>query len=241
MIAPIASDAPSRLYRMFFPGGDAACCGAAPARPAESAASSLLRPAGAARAGDLFPEGPDRFEASGYSLSYLHVRAELSFERTVYDRAGQTLSHESLSLTYERTQLLALRYGGGEPAGPGAEAAGETEGAAGDDPFQALRDYASPQNTANRILRFVEDGFHGGRFSGGTGAEAREAFRAFIVPVIEGAAQDVLDAFGDALPEGVRDLVRRTLELIREGLGRFAEGGAAAVVVAGEEPEAHAA
>lgn len=226
MVAAAVELRPSASGRLILPEPDAARFGAA-SRP--SGVGEPPRPNADGRAGaqDTTLPALDGFLRSGGSLSLLHVQAQLSLEHTVYDQAGRVLEATSLSISYERTELLLQRYApaGARQAG-GDEATGDDAKAPapGFDPLQALRDYASPENTAGRILRFATEGFAHGRFSGGTSPDARGAFRDFILPFIEAATEQVLGLFGDALPDDVKQDVHRTLDIVREGFQRFADG-----------------
>ena len=245
MVTPVASARASVLDRLPYGRTGSSGAGGASAL-LRRALDSYLRPANTSNVSDSSdpsnssapaPQGLDRFESSGWdSVRFTHVRAQLSFERTVYDRAGNTLQHESLDVTYERTELLLLKHGDAPAETDGAPAADakSPDGAptAAPNPLQALLDYTSPENTSNRILNFVRDGFLAGRFSAGSGDDARAAFQKFILPVIEGASQDVLDALGDLLPKDGRDRVAKTMDLVRQGLDRFAHGGDAAAEAA---------
>lgn len=232
MVAPIASAGPSALFRLVASESEPFSSGHAPP-PRFLDALSLPPERAAEESRFRRPEGADPFRFSGQGLRLLHVRAEITLERAAFDRTGRALGVESLSLSYERTELLVRRYLGSPAEAGGAEEEAAAPAPARFDPLQALREHFSPENTSNRILGFATAGFFSGRFSGGTGPDARGAFRDFILPFIEGAAREVLDAFGDLLPEEGRQDVQRTLDLIREGFQRFAEGGEA-VATGGE-------
>lgn len=229
MVAAAVELRPHAPGRLVLPEPDAARFGAA-SRP--SGVGERPRPNADGRAGapDTTLPALDGFLRSGGSLSLLHVQAQLSLEHTVYNQAGQVLEASSLSISYERTELLLQRYAPAGAAPGGGEKANGDEAKApapGFDPLQALRDYASPENTAGRIVRFATEGFAHGRFSGGTRVDARGAFRDFILPFIEAATEQVLGLFGDALPDDVKQDVHRTLDLVRAGLQRFTDGGEA--------------
>lgn len=170
----------------------------------------------------------DAVELTG-SIETLKISVQMRLERGVYDSAGKALGTRviDLNLHYNKVEFAFDKAPATTPAGGEGEDAPSEVAETEKNPYLAkLLEYISPENTAQRIAGFIMNGFGKTSFGAQGTPEARQNFVDFITPFMRQGVAGALSAFGDALPDEIRDTAEQTATRVEEILAGFASGSA---------------
>lgn len=163
----------------------------------------------------------DAVTLSGGSRGLMGARVQLDLEITsirIIQRAF-TPAEEGHDAAGPLRRLAGIFRGAAGAAGIGVpEEAGGVP-----DFLGKLREFFSPERTAQRIFGFATKHYGQGSFAGEDSEELRARYRDFILPSIEQGFAEARGIMG-ALPEEVDAEVDRTFALIREAFNKFVAG-----------------
>ena len=162
-------------------------------------------------------EASDRFTTSfdtgnGFYILERRISIEIEYQslRSMRLESGEVV-FEKMSLRFQAVEIY-LEVGGlgsnNEGAGPGGL-------------FDVLRDYFSPERTANRIANFAIGRFQPGFENGTEKAMAeRERFRNLILPAVRQGADQAASVLA-GLPEEILGIADRVYDLVANLFERF--------------------
>lgn len=171
----------------------------------------MTRPAQSLQAPPTPPERVNRGEAVAGTLQHARSQFEITIQsfRAIRTEEGEFTREVRFSLEGS-VELLT-----GDPD--------ETEALESLDPLERLREFFSPENTAERIARFAIVGYKGPDTEDGRAAYAEAIGEAIKSGIQE--ARDILAGLG-ALPEATTAGIDETESLVEQKLQAFAKLGA---------------
>ncbi|OHB77730.1 MAG: hypothetical protein A2Z34_03140 [Planctomycetes bacterium RBG_16_59_8] len=192
------------------------------------APSFLQQEAASAEGGSVKNGSPlrgDSIELTGGSIQSLKISLQYHLERNILDKAGNLLGRRTIDLNirYEQFSFTSRQEPTPAPTEEGEPAEGGGEEKVETNPFlQKLLEYFNPEKTAQRIAGFVMGGFGKTSFGESDAPDSRRQFVDFITPFIRSGVDSALAAFGDALPDEIRQNAEETYTRVEELLGTFA-------------------
>ncbi len=160
--------------------------------------------------GQQKPHPPENLKAGIHFLSRtsLDISVQFHLEKGVRTETGAQFEVSRMDFSF-RYEKIEFQSASGPPEGESAS------------PWEELARHFSVENTADRITRFVTNGFGKTSFGEGTQPGARSQFVRFILPHIREGVDSALRMFG-TLPPEVRENAEATYDRIQESLEEFA-------------------
>ncbi len=157
-------------------------------------------------------ENPEEQNSFSWSKENLKISVQFHFEKQVQTKTGPTFGIRRIDLAfqYEKREVLTAQqhplFSQENPAHL----------------WEELATHFNVENTAERITRFVTNGFHKTSFGSEESPEARQKFVDFILPHIRSGVDEALSLFG-SLPPEVEENAEATYSRIEESLLTFAQ------------------
>lgn len=163
-------------------------------------------------------------QSGGISSLSISVQFELNYQ-SVSSVSGAATG-TSLSLSLSASFELGSLSSGSNPFAASTDGTDATDASSANDPLASLRDYFSPEKTAQRILDFSLSFFgQSDAFAQyGDTEEGRGSFADMMGKAIQKGFDQALGILGD-LPDQTSNEIDQTHQLVFDGLDKFTKNG----------------
>jgi hypothetical protein len=158
-------------------------------------------------------ENPKEQNSFSWSKESLTISVQFHFEKQVQTTTGPKFGMNRIDLSFQHEKIESVidqNHPRFSPENPASS-------------WEELARHFSVENTAERITRFVTNGFSKTSFGAQNGPDSRQKFVDFILPHVREGVDSALTLFG-TLPPEVEENAEATYARIQESLEEFAQG-----------------